>query len=487
MIKRAQIETKVDDPYHLSEAAQVVALGMQRGALAPIWVACFASAIEFPMAALILWFAQFASVPTNEFSAKSAEYIAIVGAGLFVATMALTNSFRISVISSALNFTARTAICLLIPVLIACDFQSDARLGSLLYNVILALLIYVLPTRLIAAYVMKWVAEAGLVSRHAVIAGNSAETTSLIRGLAQRKTNIIRPYGIFDDDDTSPDQNLGIPKIGTFKDLISFVRIAKVDMIIIALPLREEARINWLLEELKVLPVEVRLSAYTQDYNFSGAHRDRLLSALRQSFAPRRRLTKRIFDLFFASTALLILWPVLLIAAIAVRLETPGPVIFRQLRHGYNDGVIEVFKFRSMYAEMSDPQGRDVVTRGDPRVTRVGRFLRRTSIDELPQLFNVLRGNLSLVGPRPHALNAQSSKHEPFSQLVQGYSARHRLPPGITGWAQINGWRGEIDQASKLTARLDHDLFYIENWSVWLDLKILLLTPVSLVTTKSAY
>ena len=140
-----------------------------------------------------------------------------------------------------------------------------------------------------------------------------------------------------------------------------------------------------------------------------------------------------------------------------------------------------------MYSHMTDPSGKQVVTKGDPRVTRVGRFLRRSSIDELPQLFNVLRGDLSLVGPRPHAVEAMSSKYERFTQIVDGYSARHRLPPGITGWAQINGWRGEIDDAKKHEARFEHDLFYIENWSVWLDLKILIQTPLSLFREKGAY
>ena len=136
---------------------------------------------------------------------------------------------------------------------------------------------------------------------------------------------------------------------------------------------------------------------------------------------------------------------------------------------------------------MSDPLARQIVTKGDKRVTRVGRFIRKTSLDELPQLFNVLRGDLSLVGPRPHAVHAISSGNEAFVAIVDGYFGRHKVKPGITGWAQIKGWRGEIDQPDKLQKRFEHDLYYIENWSLLLDLYILAMTPISLLRTKSAY
>jgi len=258
-------------------------------------------------------------------------------------------------------------------------------------------------------------------------------------------------------------------------------------MVIIALPLDAEVRINALLDAFRVLPIEVRLSAFSSNYAFANTTRDPLIAALAGSFTPERRLTKRIFDLCVASAALVFLSPLLLGAALAVRLTTPGPILFQQARHGFNDQIIQVFKFRSMYADQSDANARQVVSRGDPRVTPIGRFLRRSSIDELPQLFNVLKGDLSLVGPRPHALDALSSSQQKFTTIVDGYSARHRLPPGITGWAQINGWRGEIDDPAKLKSRFEHDLYYIENWSLWLDLKILWRTPASLLRSEGAY
>jgi lipopolysaccharide/colanic/teichoic acid biosynthesis glycosyltransferase len=171
---------------------------------------------------------------------------------------------------------------------------------------------------------------------------------------------------------------------------------------------------------------------------------------------------------------------------IAVRLDSPGPVFFRQRRYGFNNEVIEVLKFRSMYHHMADPAARVCVTKNDPRVTRVGRFIRKTSIDELPQLIDVIMGKLSLVGPRPHAVNAHTHD-QLWEQIVDGYFARHRVKPGITGWAQINGWRGEVDSDDKIRQRVEHDLFYIENWSVFLDLYILALTPFRLLNSENAY
>ena len=162
-------------------------------------------------------------------------------------------------------------------------------------------------------------------------------------------------------------------------------------------------------------------------------------------------------------------------------------MLFRQKRHGFNNQIIEVLKFRSLYHEMSDPSARQIVTKDDRRVTRVGRFIRRSSIDELPQLINVLRGELSLVGPRPHAVHAISSANQTFVEIVDGYFGRHKVKPGITGWAQIKGWRGEIDQPDKLKKRFEHDLYYIENWSLLLDLIIVLATPFSLLRTQAAY
>jgi exopolysaccharide biosynthesis polyprenyl glycosylphosphotransferase len=179
--------------------------------------------------------------------------------------------------------------------------------------------------------------------------------------------------------------------------------------------------------------------------------------------------------------ALVVLSPLMLATAVAVRLESKGPVLFKQKRYGFNNELVEVWKFRSMYTEMSDANAAKLVTKDDPRVTRVGRFIRKTSIDELRQLFNVLKGELSLVGPRPHATQAKAAT-ELYEQVVDGYFARHKVKPGITGWAQINGWRGETDTHDKIANRVKYDLEYIDRWSIWLDLRILIKTPFALLS-----
>jgi lipopolysaccharide/colanic/teichoic acid biosynthesis glycosyltransferase len=180
--------------------------------------------------------------------------------------------------------------------------------------------------------------------------------------------------------------------------------------------------------------------------------------------------------------------PLMALVALAVKLDSPGPVLFHQKRFGFNNERIDVFKFRSLYHHQADPLASKVVTRNDPRVTRVGRFIRKTSLDELPQLFNVVfKNNLSLVGPRPHAVLGKLQSRL-FDEAVDGYFARHRVKPGITGWAQINGWRGEVDSEEKIQKRVEFDLYYIENWSVLFDLYILLKTPLALMTeNENAY
>jgi Undecaprenyl-phosphate glucose phosphotransferase len=337
--------------------------------------------------------------------------------------------------------------------------------------------------------VVDWCLTAGLTERRAVVVGGGGNAERLIRGLEANPENDIRVVAIFDDrnDERSPPVVAGARKLGGIAELVAFARVAHVDMLIITLPLTAEQRILRLLSALWVLPVDIRLSAYSSDFQFPRRAGEGGLIALQpRTLEGLPRALKRGLDICVALAALALLSPVMLATAVAIKLESPGPVIFRQLRQGYNDRAVEVWKFRSMRDDMADPTARRLVTRDDPRVTRVGRFIRRTSIDELPQLFNVLAGKLSLVGPRPHVVGAVSQQAQAFGEIVGGYSGRHRVPPGITGWAQINGWRGEIDDPEKLRRRFEHDLFYIENWSLWLDVKILFLTPFRLFS-KNAY
>lgn len=222
----------------------------------------------------------------------------------------------------------------------------------------------------------------------------------------------------------------------------------------------------------------------SRSYNFIGDVP--FLPAFDKPMSDWNSALKVIEDRVIAALALVCLSPLFAIIAVLVKTGSPGPVFFRQTRFGFNNEPVSVYKFRSMYTDQSDAKAAKLVTKDDPRVTPIGRFIRKTSIDELPQLFNVLSGELSLVGPRPHAMQAKAGGIV-YDEVVEGYFARHKMKPGITGWAQIHGWRGETDTIDKLEARVEHDLYYIDNWSLALDIYILLKTPLSLLNTKNAY
>jgi Undecaprenyl-phosphate glucose phosphotransferase len=333
-----------------------------------------------------------------------------------------------------------------------------------------------------------------VLERRAVLVGGGPEAVELIRALRDEPANDIRICGIFDDraDDRVPALGEGLPRLGRIDELLEFGRQAEVDMLIVAMPMAAETRLLQLLKTLWVLPVDIRLAAGStrlrfrpRSYSYVGAVP--FLDLYDKPIADWNRIAKACFDRIVGGVLLALFTPVMLAVAFAIKLDSPGPVLFRQKRYGFNNELIEVFKFRSMYTNLTDHNAAKLTTRNDPRVTRVGRFIRKTSLDELPQLINVaLKGNLSLVGPRPHALQAKAAD-QLYEQVVDGYFARHLVLPGITGWAQVNGWRGETDTAEKLERRVEHDLFYIENWSVMFDLYILLLTPFRLLSTENAF
>jgi len=350
-----------------------------------------------------------------------------------------------------------------------------------------------IATRVVLVTMVKRWAADGRLGRKAVIVGGGEPAADLIRALETTPGNDVNICGVFDDrsNDRSPPNVAGYPKLGNIAELVEFGRLAKIDLLIVTIPVSAKGRVAEILKTLWVLPVDIRLSAHTDKlrfrpraYSYLGA-----IPMVELAEKPIQNwdfVAKRAFDLVVGSLALVLLAPLMVGAAIAIKLDTRGPVFFRQKRYGFNNEVIEVFKFRSMRHEMADPEAKVVVTKGDPRVTRVGRFIRKTSIDELPQLFNVLKGELSLVGPRPHAVNAHTSQRL-WNDVVDGYFARHKVKPGVTGWAQINGWRGEIDDNEKLRKRVDHDLYYIENWSILFDAVILAKTPFALTKSENAY
>jgi Undecaprenyl-phosphate glucose phosphotransferase len=334
--------------------------------------------------------------------------------------------------------------------------------------------------------------KAGMLRQRVAIVGGGKAAEDAINLLERSGSLDIEIVGLFDDrdDNRSPASVRTHKKIGRIADLAEFARQSRVDLIVVAIPLSAEDRLLQVLNRLWELPVDIRISGQSSKLRFAPSAYEYLgdlpmLSVFDRPLAGWHAILKDIIDRVIASAAIVALSPVMLATAAAIRLESKGPVIFKQKRYGFNNELVEVWKFRSMFTDMSDATASRLVTRDDPRVTRVGKFIRRTSIDELPQLFNVLTGQLSLVGPRPHATQAKAAS-ELYEQVVDGYFARHKVKPGITGWAQINGWRGETDTHDKIANRVKYDLEYIDRWSLWFDLRILLRTPFALLSASNS-
>jgi Undecaprenyl-phosphate glucose phosphotransferase len=342
--------------------------------------------------------------------------------------------------------------------------------------------------------VRSW-ARQGRLDRRTIIVGADQNGEQLVQALKIQDDSDIKVLGVFDDrnDDRAMDTCAGSPKLGKVDDIVELARRTRIDLVLFALPISAETRILEMLKKLWVLPVDIRLSAHTNKLRFRPRSYSYLgevptLDVFEAPITDWDLVMKWLFDHVVGFVILVLALPVMGLVALAVKFDSPGPVLFRQKRFGFNNERIDVFKFRSMYHHQADPTASKVVTKNDPRVTRVGRFIRKTSLDELPQLFNVVfKSNLSLVGPRPHAVQGKLQSRL-FDEAVDGYFARHRVKPGITGWAQINGWRGEVDTDEKIQKRVEFDLYYIENWSVLFDLYILLKTPLALMTkSENAY
>lgn len=353
--------------------------------------------------------------------------------------------------------------------------------------------ILLLGERLAVATIIRHWTRQGRLYRRAAIYGGGTLTEDLISELEIDVDSDVRIMGVFDDrgDDRVDRIIAGYPRLGGSEQLVEFARKTRLDVVIVALPITAEKRLLQVTRSLSVLPAEVKLPARATELRFTTDTYSRvgnvaMIDLLEKPIADWGTVAKWIFDKAVGTLALVLLAPVMLAVAVAIKLDSRGPVLFRQKRHGFNNELIEIFKFRSMYVDRCDANAAKLVSKDDPRVTRIGRFIRKTSLDELPQLFNVLIGNLSLVGPRPHALEAKAAGRL-YVKVVDGYFGRHKVKPGITGWAQIHGWRGETDTPEKIQKRVEHDIYYIENWSLPLDVYILLKTPFALLKSENAY
>jgi len=317
----------------------------------------------------------------------------------------------------------------------------------------------------------RWLVGRGVITHRVAIVADTASAHRLVTEM--RANPEVEIAGVFAGDDTQSRESVA--------DLIRLGRKGLVDEIIVVLQpaaLGEQTR---LVDALSVLPVDIRL--YTDQIpkgiDLCEVHRAGNITLLGVARKPVREwgnLVKLIEDYVLASVALVLLAPLLAVIALAVKLDSPGPVFFRQRRHGYNHRVIRVFKFRTMNV-LEDGDKVVQARKDDGRITRVGIFLRRTSLDELPQLLNVLSGEMSLVGPRPHAL----AHNDHYAEIIEGYAQRHRVKPGITGWAQVNGFRGLTDTPELMRQRMEYDLHYIESWSLWLDFEIMIRTVIEVL------
>jgi len=332
----------------------------------------------------------------------------------------------------------------------------------------------------------------GRLGENIAILGATHIAQRLLYSLASTQERRGRVVGIFDERKTRLAGHCGGHKIlGGIDDLIWEIRANHIDVVVLALPLSAERRINEILARLSCVAVDIRLcpdhfGMQLGQFEVTHLGSTSLLCAQDRPLRHWRHIAKIIEDRILAALILTLIAPVMATIALLIKIDSPGPVLFRQSRWGYNNQLFQMLKFRTMYHAMADRDGDVLVTRDDSRVTPLGRFLRRTSLDELPQFFNVLMGDMSIVGPRPHALAVKAGGLM-YQDAVRNYDSRHRMKPGITGWAQINGWRGETKTVEQIVRRVEHDLYYVDNWSIYLDLRIIAMTVLKGFTSPLAY
>ena len=346
-------------------------------------------------------------------------------------------------------------------------------------------------SRPILRRIITRLAGRGQIEQRIAFYGADPDSVTLTRQLLESlKFPHIRFVGIADD--RSRDAQVeDLPMLGDLPQLCELARMGAIDQVLISGGHFTPRRLEEIVEGLSEVCVDVSLIP-AQAIELSPNYQVNLLGTVpvltlwQRPFRDLNQLIKRAEDVVLSSLALIVLSPVLLVSALLVRLTSSGPVMFVQPRVGFNNETIRVFKFRTMYADMADVGARKTTTRDDPRVTPVGRFLRRFSIDELPQLFNVLQGSMSLVGPRPHGTEMMVGDRF-YHEAVRGYAGRHRVKPGITGYAQVKGLRGEVRTIERAKRRVELDKYYVDHWSFWLDMWILFATARAVLFDSDAY
>lgn len=342
----------------------------------------------------------------------------------------------------------------------------------------------------------EWIqrrAKEGTLAERSVIFGAGEFGQRFAAQVQEIKDPYITVLGFIDDRTTRvPHYSNGLELLGNSETLLQLIRANMVDQVFVALPWSARKRLAAVIEQLALMPVRISLVPESLGFDFpvraiKYINKAPTLVVLERPLTGWSNLIKWIEDRVVSAGILIFVAPLLALVAIAIKLDSRGPVFFKQKRYGFNNTQFEVWKFRTMYMGESDSDApMRQATQHDPRVTRLGRLLRKSSLDELPQFFNVFLGNMSIVGPRPHAV-AHTYEGQQFEDIIDSYVARHRVKPGITGWAQVNGWRGETDTVEKIKKRVEFDLYYIENWSIWFDIYIIFKTIFLIFRDEQAY
>ena len=338
--------------------------------------------------------------------------------------------------------------------------------------------------RIFLRFTLVRMREHGINTRRAAIVGGGDLALALLRKIQENPWMGIIVYGLYADKEL---ENVSVPYRGSNELVVAAARNGDVDNVYIALPMSDEEQIRDLVDSLMDTTASVFLIPDLFAFNLMNARQDNIgglpaISLVDSPLSVAGGLLKRLFDLVVGLLILLLVSVPMVFIALLVKSTSKGPVIFKQERYGIDGKPISVWKFRSM-TTLDNGAVIQQATKNDARVTPVGNFLRRTSLDELPQFINVLQGHMSIVGPRPHAV----AHNEFYRKQIKGYMMRHKMKPGITGWAQVNGYRGETDTLEKMEKRIEYDLEYIRNWSLWLDIKIVLMTVIGGFSGKNAY
>jgi putative colanic acid biosynthesis UDP-glucose lipid carrier transferase len=341
-------------------------------------------------------------------------------------------------------------------------------------------------SRLGVYFLLRRLRQCGLNYHAAVVVGCGAQARDLIDRAATERWAGFNVVAVFCSN--PQDSMLAAQAVAPLDELLAYVSSHPVDEVWIAVPLDQSLQLKGVLEKLRFSTANVRFvpdlfGLFLINHGISQVMNVPMIDLTASPMTGANRIVKGIEDRVLALLILLLISPLFVLIALGVKLTSPGSVFFRQTRQGWDGKPFTIYKFRSMRWHADAPGQVPQATRGDPRLTRLGAFLRRTSLDELPQFINVLQGRMSIVGPRPHAIE----HNEAYKVQVDGYMLRHKVKPGITGWAQVSGWRGETDTLEKMQKRVEYDLYYIEHWSLGFDLKIIFLTLLRGFVNKNAY